>query len=125
MFTGVPECRAHCGVWGFATALSAASAPNVASHADDPQSMSCPGLYKRITFVVVVFVVVAAAERWTYSTAAPCLVNGRWDAARDAQSSMWCIGARCRWVMIVVTTRVCARAVLARGGRLWTSDFVV
>ena len=99
---------------------------DVASHADNPLSMSCPGLYKRITFVVVVFVVVAAAERWTYSTAAPCLVNGRWDAARDAQSSMWCIGARCRWVMIVVTTRGRARR-LGEGIKQpkLGSDFVV
>ena len=55
VFPGVPECHAQRGVWGFATAaLCAESAPNVASHADNPLSMPCPGLYKRITFVVVV-----------------------------------------------------------------------
>ena len=45
-----PECRAHSGVWGFVTALSAATAPNVASHADLPPGMSRLGLYKRINY---------------------------------------------------------------------------
>ena len=52
-----PECRSAVPTVAFGDSRlrpARLAAPNVTSHADDPQSMSCPGLYKRITFVVVV-----------------------------------------------------------------------
>ena len=50
-----PECRSAVPTVAFGDSRlrpARLAAPNVTSHADDPQSMSCPGLYKRITFVV-------------------------------------------------------------------------
>ena len=52
-----PECRSAVPTVAFGDSRlrpARLAAPNVTSHADDPQSMSCPGLYKRITFVVLV-----------------------------------------------------------------------
>ena len=49
-----PECRSAVPTVAFGDSRlrpARLAAPNVTSHADDPQSMSCPGLYKRITFV--------------------------------------------------------------------------